>query len=73
MLRNPTHPFIFYTAGEVSRRLLPGHVAYAEAVGLWQTVEDFGAMRPLLERHWQLWLDGRITIDEALRRIAADL
>jgi hypothetical protein len=30
-------------------------------------------MRPLLQRHWQLWLDGRITMDEALRRIAAEL
>lgn len=72
MLRNPTHPFIFYTAGEVSRRLFPGHVPYAEAVGLWRA-GDFGAMRPPLQRHWQLWLDGQLTLDEALRRIAADL
>jgi hypothetical protein len=73
MLRNPTHPFIFYTAGEVSRRLFPGHVPYAEAVGLWARAEDLGAMRPLLQRHWQPWLDGQITLDEALRRIAAEL
>ena len=73
MLRNPTHPFIFYTAGEISRRLLPGHVPYAEAGGLWQRSEDFSAMRPLLQRHWQPWIDGQITLDEALRRIAADL
>ena len=73
MLRNPTHPFIFYTAGEVSRRLFPGHVPYAEAVGLWQRAQDLGAMRPLLQRHWQPWLDGQITLEEALRRIAADL
>lgn len=73
MLRNPTHPFIFYTAGEVSRRLFPGHVPYAQTVGLWQRVEDLGAMRPLLERHWQPWLDGQITLDDALRRIAAGL
>ena len=72
MLRNPTHPFIFYTAGEVSRRLFPGHVPYAEAVGLWNA-QDFAPMRPSLQRHWQLWLDGQITLDEALRRIAADL
>lgn len=73
MLRNPTHPFIFYTAGEVTWRLFPGHVPYAEAVGLWERAQDLGAMRPLLERHWQLWLDGQITLDEALRRIAAEL
>ena len=73
MLRDPTHAFIFYTAGEVSRRLFPGHVPYAEAVGLWQRAQGLGAMRPLLQRHWQPWLDGQITLDEALRRIAADL
>lgn len=73
MLRDPTHAFIFYTAGEVSRRLFSGHVPYAEAVGLWQRAQGLGAMRPLLQRHWQPWLDGQITLDEALRRIAADL
>jgi hypothetical protein len=73
MLRDPTHAFIFYTAGEVSRRLFPGHVPYAEAVGLWQRARDLGAMRPLLQRHWQPWLDEQITLDDALRRIAADL
>ena len=72
MLRNPTHPFVFYTAGEVTRRLFPGHVPYAEQ-GLWQRSQDMGPMRPLLQRHWQLWLDGQISLDEALRRIAADL
>jgi hypothetical protein len=73
MLRNPTHPFIFYTAGEVTRRLFPGHAPFAESGGLWERARDLGAMRPLLQRHWQLWLDGRITMDEALRRIAAEL
>ena len=73
MPRNPTHPFIFYTAGEVSRRLLRDHVPYAEATGLWERSRDFGPMRALLQKHWQPWLDGTITLDEALRRIAADL
>jgi hypothetical protein len=72
MIRGPTHPFIFYTAGEVTRRLFPGYVPFAESGGLWERVRDFGAMRPLLQRHWQPWLDGRITIDEALRRIATE-
>jgi hypothetical protein len=30
-------------------------------------------MRPLLQRHWQPWIDGKITLDEALRRIASEL
>jgi hypothetical protein len=73
MLRNPTHPFIFYTAGEVTRRLFPGHTPFAETSGLWDRSRDLGPMRPLLQRHWQLWLDGQIAMGEALRRIAAEL
>ena len=73
MPRNPTHPFIFYTAGEVSRRLLRNHVPYAEETGLWARSRDWGPMRALLQKHWQPWLDGRISFDEALRRIAAEL
>lgn len=73
MPRNPTHPFIFYTAGEVSRRLLRDHVPYADATGLWQRSRDWAPMRALLQKHWQPWLDGTITLDEALRRIASEL
>jgi hypothetical protein len=73
MLRSPTHPFVFYTAGEVTRRLFPGHVPYAESVGLWARARDVGPMLPLLRRHWQPWLDGTISLDEALRRIVTDL
>lgn len=73
MMRDPTHPFIFYTAGEVTRRLFPGHVPYAEAVGLWTRSRDLGAMRPLMQRYWQPWLDGQISLQQALQRIATDL
>ena len=73
MPRGPTHAFIFYSAGEITRRLFPGHVPFAESGGLWERARDLGAMRPLLHRHWQLWLDGQIAMDEALRRIAIEL
>jgi hypothetical protein len=73
MLRNPTHPFIFYTAGEVTRQLFPGHVPYAESVGIWTRSQDFSPMHPLLKQHWQPWLDSRISLEESLRRIAAEL
>ena len=72
-LRNPTHPFIFYTAGEVTRQLFPGHVPYAKAVGLWTRVPDMRAMLPLLERSWQSWIADGTTLDAALRRIAVEL
>ena len=73
MPRSPTHAFIFYSAGELTRRAIPTHVPFAEAGGLWARSGDMGPMRPLLQRHWQPWLDGRIELDDALRRIAAEL
>jgi hypothetical protein len=67
-----THPFIFYTAGEVARQLIPGHVPYADVVGLWTRSRDFGGVRPALARHWQPWIDRRITVDEAVRGLIAE-
>ena len=69
--RDPTHPFIFYTAGEVTRRLFPGHVPIAERGGLWTRNSDFARMLPLLRTHWQAYLDGHSSLEEATGRIAA--
>jgi len=69
--RDATHPFIFYTAGELVRRAVPGHVPYAEKYGLWSRSAAFAHARPLLERGWRPYLDGTIPLDEALRRYAA--
>ena len=69
--RDATHPFIFYTAGELVRRAVPGHVPYAEKYGLWSRSAAFAHARPLLERCWRPYLDGTIPLDEALRRYAA--
>jgi hypothetical protein len=66
--RDLTHAIIFYTAGEMTRRKVLGHVPYAEAEGLWQR-SPFGAFLPLIQRHWQLHLDGRTTLREAIRAI----
>ena len=68
---DPTHPFIFYTAGDVTQRFFPDHVPYAAANGLWVRVPDFEHALPLLRRYWQPYLDGRITLPIALREIAA--
>jgi hypothetical protein len=68
--RDPTHPFIFYTAGEVTRRAYPDHVPYAERFGLWAGNADFVRALPLLRAHWQPYLDGKITLEESMRRFA---
>jgi hypothetical protein len=72
-LRSPTHSIIFYSAGEITRRFYPSHVPYAEAGGLWRRSRDMGPMLPLLQRHWTPWLDRQISLDEALRRIVAEM
>ena len=71
MPRDPTHPLIFYTAGELTRRAIPGHVPYAEKYGLWSRTPTFARARRALERSWRLYLDGSVTFEEALRRYAA--
>lgn len=70
--RDPTHVFIFYTAGLLTRRTVPGHVPYAEKNGLWTRVAEFGRALPVLQRTWQPYLDGTITFDEAVQRYATD-
>jgi hypothetical protein len=68
--RDPTHAFIFYTAGEVTRRQFPEHVPFAEAVGMWTRNADFARMLPLLRANWQPYLDGKSTLEDAMRKIA---
>jgi hypothetical protein len=68
--RDPTHPFIFYTVGATTAKLFPGHVPYAEAMGLWARNPDYVRILPLLRQHWQAYIDGTITLAEAMRHIA---
>jgi hypothetical protein len=70
LYRDPTHPFIFYTAGTVTRRLYPEHVPFAERAGIWARNPDFVHALPLLRTHWQSYLEGAISFEEALRRFA---
>lgn len=70
--RDPTHVFIFYTAGLLTQRTVLGHVPYAQKNGLWARVPDFRRALPVLQRIWQPYLDGKITFDEAVQRYAAD-
>jgi hypothetical protein len=69
--RDPTHVFIFYTAGALTQRMMPGHVPYAAKNGLWAHVADFARALPVLQRCWQPYLDGKITFAEAIQRYAS--
>ncbi len=71
MPRNVTHPFIFYTAGELTRRAFPGHVPFADAAGMWSGNPDFARMLPLLRAHWQPHIEGRTSLSDAAAIAAA--
>jgi len=68
--RDPTHPFIFYTSGEIARREFPGHVPFAEAAGIWSRNPDFAKILPMLRQYWLPYMDGKSTLEEAMRHIA---
>ena len=68
--RDPTHPFIFYTSGEIARREFPGHIPFAEEAGIWTRNPDFAKILPMLRKYWQPYMDGKSTLDEAMRHIA---
>ena len=68
-----THVFIFYTAGVLTQRAIPGHVPYAEKNGLWSRVADFARALPVLRNTWQPYLEGKISFDEAIRRYVAEM
>ena len=65
------HAVLFYTSGELTRRALEARAVpyrtYAHDGGLYD-----GAFRGTLEAietHWQAWLDGELSREEAIRRM----
>ena len=65
--RGLTHGIIFFTAGEAVRRVIPGHVPYAEKFGVWQ--RGMSQFRVPLEETWKPYLDGRGTREEAFAEL----
>jgi hypothetical protein len=59
-----SHAMIFYTTGEAMKSVVPTHVPYAEVAGIWKG--RMGSFKPALDAHWQPYLDGKTTLDEAL-------
>jgi len=70
--RGIAHTMVFYTLGELTRRLFPGHTPYAEVAGLWRR-NPMAPVLPVLRTHWQPFLDGRSSFEEAIRAIVAAL
>ncbi|MFN2493387.1 MAG: hypothetical protein ABR501_10955 [Pyrinomonadaceae bacterium] len=72
--RGLSHSLIFYTAGDAVRRVVPGHVPYAEKFGVWQ--RGLTSMKVAVEEIWKPYLEGHGTRDEAfaelIKRTAVD-
>jgi hypothetical protein len=59
-----SHAMIFYTTGEAMKAVVPTHVPYAEIAGIWKG--RMGFFKPALDAHWKPYLEGKLTLDEAL-------
>jgi hypothetical protein len=60
-----THALIWYTAAEAVKRAIPQHVGYAERGGMWRQ-KQLGSFKAGLDSYWKPYLDGQLTLDEAL-------
>lgn len=74
--RDLWHVILFYTVGERTKQRLadlgrPGFQPYAYRHGLYQRAWP-GLIQPL-EQHWQPYLEGKSTLEEALRRVVRAL
>jgi hypothetical protein len=70
---NLWHAILFYTAGDVARRLLPGYTPYAQANGLYSRSPDWTAYEGAIRARWQPHLDGKIGLDAAIAEVIAAL
>ena len=64
------HAVLFYTSGELTRRALARRgVSDYRPIVLDMYERGFGGFRKSLETHWQAYLDGKVSRDDALRQI----
>ncbi len=65
------HSILFYTAGELVRMRRAHYVPYATRFGIWTRNENLREMRRRLDRHWQPYLRGRVTLSAAIEALVA--
>lgn len=66
-----THALIFYTAGDATRRAIPGYVP-PEDTTVWRR-PPFAAYRHAVEQCWQPYLDGSISFSNAVTALVREL
>lgn len=69
--RDLWHAVLFYTAGEMVRRAIPGYVPYAEANGLWKGA--WPMYFDALNRDWKPYLEGNVSFADAVSALVKDV
>jgi hypothetical protein len=71
---NLWHAILFYTAGELTRRALAkrGVGDYQRIIDAGMYERGFQGFKQPLETHWQAYLDGKVSRDEAIRQILTE-
>lgn len=62
------HAMIFFTAGEAVKRVVPEHIPYAEAHGIWKG--RMGRLKPAMDQDWKPYLQGSSIGDKTARDAA---
>ena len=68
--RDVWHAILFYTTGEMVRRHLKGYVPYATKTSLYE--RGWPGVPEILDKDWKPYLEGKIDMAMAIRRILAD-
>ena len=68
--REFSHAILFYTAGEIAQRHLPGYETYAVRNGIWD--QGWPGGLAVLVKDWKPYLDGRSDLAAAVRAIVND-
>jgi hypothetical protein len=67
------HPIIFFTAGELTRRVVADYTPFAESAGFWRDGHRMAVYFPVIQRHWVPHLNGRTRLRDAMRAIIGEL
>jgi hypothetical protein len=68
---NLWHALLFYTSGELTRRVLAerGVTTYTPVIRIGMFDRQFKGFREVFDQHWRAWLDGKEARQEAMRAI----
>ena len=66
------HAVLFYTAGEVVAKQIPGYIPYVDKNGLWTRAWP-GQVRTLIEQDWKPHISGSVTLSAAIDKLVSDL